>query len=107
MPTRIEKERKAVLAEAQMMNTIEYRIDCQLLTWLHAENNLGCRWVVGARGGGNLSDGGPGGGGGLASYGLALELPLAHFLGSRLGYGESRGGGVGVAANLRGTLREF
>jgi predicted Zn-dependent peptidase len=43
LPSRIEKERKAVLAEAQMMNTIEYRIDCQLLTYLHAENNLGCR----------------------------------------------------------------
>jgi predicted Zn-dependent peptidase len=43
LPMRIEKERKAVLAEAQMMNTIEYRIDCQLLTHLHAENNLGCR----------------------------------------------------------------
>lgn len=40
---RIEKERKAVLAEAQMMNTIEYRVDCQLLAYLHHENNLGCR----------------------------------------------------------------
>ena len=44
---RIEKERKAVLAEAQMMNTIEYRIDCQLLKYLHAENNLGCRFPIG------------------------------------------------------------
>lgn len=35
-----------MLAEAQMMNTIEYRIDCQLLTWLHEENNLGCRRVA-------------------------------------------------------------
>lgn len=43
---RIEKERKAVLAEAQMMNTIEYRVDCQLLTYLHEENALGCRWGV-------------------------------------------------------------
>lgn len=43
--SRIEKERKAVLAEAQMMNTIEYRVDCQLLTYLHEENALGCRWV--------------------------------------------------------------
>jgi hypothetical protein len=64
---RIEKERKAVLAEAQviiishlcwynhvasadflfsnkqMMNTIEYRVDCQLLQYLHEENNLGYR----------------------------------------------------------------
>ena len=31
LPSRIEKERKAVVAEAQMMNTIEYRVDCQLL----------------------------------------------------------------------------
>jgi len=44
---RIEKERKAVLAEAQMMNTIEYRIDCQLLKYLHEENNLGCRFPIG------------------------------------------------------------
>jgi hypothetical protein len=42
--SRIEKERKAVLAEAQMMNTIEYRVDCQLLTYLHEENALGCRY---------------------------------------------------------------
>ncbi|CAG9466529.1 unnamed protein product [Pedinophyceae sp. YPF-701] len=46
-PHRIEKERKAVLAEAQMMNTIEYRIDCQLLKYLHHENNLGCRFPIG------------------------------------------------------------
>lgn len=44
---RIEKERKAVLAEAQMMNTIEYRVDCQLLTYLHEENALGCRFPIG------------------------------------------------------------
>eukprot|EP00955_Chlamydomonas_euryale_P040828 351819-Chlamydomonas_euryale.AAC.2 len=44
---RIEKERKAVLAEAQMMNTIEYRVDCQLLQYLHEENNLGCRFPIG------------------------------------------------------------
>lgn len=31
LASRIEKERRAVLAEAQMMNTIEYRVDCQLL----------------------------------------------------------------------------
>ena len=30
-----------------MMNTIEYRVDCQLLQYLHEENNLGCRWVRG------------------------------------------------------------
>lgn len=45
--TRIEKERKAVLAEAQMMNTIEYRMDCQLLQYLHEENALGHRFPIG------------------------------------------------------------
>ena len=47
MRSRIEKERKAVLAEAQMMNTIEYRMDCQLLKYLHEENNLGHRFPIG------------------------------------------------------------
>jgi len=47
LPTRIEKERKAVMAEAQMMNTIEYRVDCQLLQYLHEENNLGYRFPIG------------------------------------------------------------
>lgn len=34
--SRIEKERKAVLSELQMMNTIDYRVDCQvrLRLWL-------------------------------------------------------------------------
>lgn len=45
--TRIEKERKAVLAEAQMMNTIEYRMDCQLLRFLHEENELGRLFPIG------------------------------------------------------------
>lgn len=44
---RIEKERRAVLAEAQMMNTIEYRVDCQLLQYLHEENALGYRFPIG------------------------------------------------------------
>lgn len=30
LPSRIDKERRAVLSEAQMMNTIEYRVDCQV-----------------------------------------------------------------------------
>lgn len=47
LSTRIEKERKAVLSEAQMMNTIEYRIDCQLLQYLHSENALGFRFPIG------------------------------------------------------------
>lgn len=45
--SRIEKERKAVLAEAQMMNTIEYRVDCALLKYLHYENALGSRFPIG------------------------------------------------------------
>jgi len=45
--SRVEKERRAVLAEAQMMNTIEYRVDCQLLTHLHWENALGKRFPIG------------------------------------------------------------
>ena len=36
-----------MLAEAQMMNTIEYRVDCQLLQHLHWDNNLGCRFPIG------------------------------------------------------------
>lgn len=47
LPSRIEKERKAVVAEAQMMNTIEYRVDCQLLQYLHWENALGSRFPIG------------------------------------------------------------
>ena len=47
LETRVQKEKKAVLAEAQMMNTIEYRVDCQLLQHLHWDNNLGCRFPIG------------------------------------------------------------
>lgn len=47
LPQRIEKERRAVLAELQMMNTIEYRVDCQLLEQLHSENRLGNRFPIG------------------------------------------------------------
>lgn len=31
LASRIEKERRAILSELQMMNTIEYRVDCQVL----------------------------------------------------------------------------
>lgn len=31
LASRVEKERRAVLSELQMMNTIEYRVDCQVL----------------------------------------------------------------------------
>jgi hypothetical protein len=30
-----------------MMNTIEYRVDCLLLQYLHWENALGCRFPIG------------------------------------------------------------
>lgn len=45
--SRIEKERRAILSELQMMNTIEYRVDCQLLQQLHSENLLGYRFPIG------------------------------------------------------------
>lgn len=32
LASRVEKERRAVLSELQMMNTIEYRVDCQVGT---------------------------------------------------------------------------
>ena len=47
-----------------MMNTIEYRVDCQLLRWLHGENALGERFPiglpeqVGKEGGGGWGGGG-------------------------------------------------
>jgi len=47
LETRVAKEKKAVLAEAQMMNTIEYRVDCQLLEHLHWDNLLGTRFPIG------------------------------------------------------------
>ena len=39
----MEKERRAILSELQMMNTIEYRVDCQVLDMLivaEPENKL-------------------------------------------------------------------
>lgn len=47
LSSRVEKERRAVLSELQMMNTIEYRVDCQLLQQLHSENKLGRRFPIG------------------------------------------------------------
>ncbi|XP_074560219.1 LOW QUALITY PROTEIN: stromal processing peptidase, chloroplastic [Curcuma longa] len=47
LPSRVEKERRAILSELQMMNTIEYRIDCQLLQHLHSENKLSKRFPIG------------------------------------------------------------
>ncbi|KAL7152707.1 hypothetical protein ABFS83_04G116200 [Erythranthe nasuta] len=45
--SRVEKERRAILSELQMMNTIEYRVDCQLLQYLHSENKLSKRFPIG------------------------------------------------------------
>ncbi|KAG2612975.1 stromal processing peptidase, chloroplastic isoform X2 [Panicum virgatum] len=45
--SRVEKERRAILSELQMMNTIEYRVDCQLLQHLHSENKLSNRFPIG------------------------------------------------------------
>lgn len=32
LASRVEKERRAILSELQMMNTIDYRVDCQVWT---------------------------------------------------------------------------
>lgn len=47
LESRVEKERRAILSELQMMNTIEYRVDCQLLQHLHSENKLSKRFPIG------------------------------------------------------------
>ncbi|XP_056162823.1 stromal processing peptidase, chloroplastic isoform X2 [Syzygium oleosum] len=47
LSSRVEKERRAILSELQMMNTIEYRVDCQLLQYLHSENKLSQRFPIG------------------------------------------------------------
>jgi len=46
-PERIEKERQAVLSEMTMVNTIEYRVECQILSTLHRENRLAKRFPIG------------------------------------------------------------
>ena len=38
--SRLEKERQAVLSEMTMVNTIEYRVEYQILSTLHRENRL-------------------------------------------------------------------
>ncbi|KAL7244549.1 hypothetical protein ACSBR2_000018 [Camellia fascicularis] len=47
LASRVEKERRAILSELQMMNSIEYRVDCQLLQHLHSENKLSKRFPIG------------------------------------------------------------
>jgi predicted Zn-dependent peptidase len=44
---RFDKERSAVLNEASMMNTMDYRLDCKRLQGLHSENNVGFRFPIG------------------------------------------------------------
>ena len=46
-PSRLEKERAAVLSEMTMVNTIEYRVECQILSALHRENRLSKRFPIG------------------------------------------------------------
>jgi predicted Zn-dependent peptidase len=45
--SRIGKERQAVLSEMTMVNTIEYRVECQILGMLHRENRLAKRFPIG------------------------------------------------------------
>ena len=44
---RLEQERAAVLSEMQMVNTMEYRVECQILSSLHNENILSERFPIG------------------------------------------------------------
>lgn len=44
---RLEKERAAVLSEASMVNKMEYRVECQILSTLHSENRISQRFPIG------------------------------------------------------------
>lgn len=44
---RLEKERAAVLSEASMVNKMEYRVECQVLSALHPENRISTRFPIG------------------------------------------------------------
>ena len=44
---RLEKERAAVLSEASMVNKMEYRVECQVLSELHNENRISQRFPIG------------------------------------------------------------
>lgn len=44
---RLEKERAAVLSEASMVNKMEYRVECQILSALHSENRISKRFPIG------------------------------------------------------------
>eukprot|EP00927_Polykrikos_kofoidii_P077199 TRINITY_DN74169_c0_g1_i1.p1 TRINITY_DN74169_c0_g1~~TRINITY_DN74169_c0_g1_i1.p1 ORF type:complete len:1468 (+),score=168.81 TRINITY_DN74169_c0_g1_i1:121-4524(+) len=47
LPYRIEKERKAVLAEMQQVNDMEYRMETWTLSGLHETNKLGTQFPIG------------------------------------------------------------
>lgn len=44
---RLEQERAAVLSELSMINTIQYRVECQLIKHLHGENLISKRFPCG------------------------------------------------------------
>jgi Peptidase M16 inactive domain len=44
---RLEQERAAVLSEASMVNKMEYRVECQVLSALHSENRISTRFPIG------------------------------------------------------------
>lgn len=46
-PSRLEAERAAVLSEAAMVNKVEYRVECAILSALHTENFLPTRFPIG------------------------------------------------------------
>ncbi|EDO06072.1 Peptidase M16 inactive domain family protein [Babesia bovis T2Bo] len=45
--SRVEKERQAILSEARIINTLEYRKNCATVEALHAENRLSRRFPIG------------------------------------------------------------
>jgi len=46
-PERVEKERAAVLSEAQMVNDVQYRLQTQFLTAMHEDNQIHVRFPIG------------------------------------------------------------
>ncbi|CAE7675652.1 SPP, partial [Symbiodinium microadriaticum] len=46
-PERVEKERAAVLSEAQMVNDVQYRLQTQFLTAMHKDNPIHVRFPIG------------------------------------------------------------
>lgn len=46
-PSRVDKERQAILSEASIINTLEYRKNCATVKALHSENRLSKRFPIG------------------------------------------------------------